>query len=437
MYASLLISLLAAFIAMLGKQWLNRYLRHSGGSMIERCGDRQRKCDGLKKWPLHPLIESLPLMLQAALLLLACGLCRYMWSINTSVACTLVGLTGLGVAFFIGIVIAGVSSYACPFQTPISTALRGTPKRVRRGVKQALSRIPQLRNWRVWRLLRCPSLSTTSSDSDIVIQMPEIQASKPWLEPGDLAIIHATHADDARCVSWIIRNITDPEALDAAVRLAGTIRWFDGPDVDVPYDSIVSTFKGCFDPSGKLYPGSRDRAYYSGRAMVWIHGLAMCKSEDFARTFPLYRAVLERTGLDPDLRHVLCFNNDFWDCGTPAAGLLETDPERTPAHTQWVSDALLHYSWATQSESQYGTIQDFCFNERETKINIPLNATLNRLLAWCIFLGSPPAEEALTVQNKSYDTPRFTLQITHGILHQRLHGANPKSILQSRPFGSQ
>ena len=43
MYASLLISLLAAFVAMLGKQWLNRYLRHSGGFMIERCGDRQRK----------------------------------------------------------------------------------------------------------------------------------------------------------------------------------------------------------------------------------------------------------------------------------------------------------------------------------------------------------------------------------------------------------
>jgi len=70
MYASLLISLLAAFVAMLGKQWLNRYLRNSGGSMIERCGDRQRKCDGLKKWPLHFFVESLPVMLQVALLLL-------------------------------------------------------------------------------------------------------------------------------------------------------------------------------------------------------------------------------------------------------------------------------------------------------------------------------------------------------------------------------
>jgi hypothetical protein len=121
MYASLLISLLAAFVAMLGKQWLNRYLRNSGGSMIERCGDRQRKCDGLEKWPLHLFVESLPVMLQVALFLLACGLCRHMWSINTSVAWVLISLTGLGVLFYVAIVIAGMSSYACPFQTPVSS----------------------------------------------------------------------------------------------------------------------------------------------------------------------------------------------------------------------------------------------------------------------------------------------------------------------------
>ena len=63
-------SLLAAFVAMLGKQWLNRYLRRAGGSMIERCGDRQRKCDGLQIWLFRLFIESLPVMLQIALLLL-------------------------------------------------------------------------------------------------------------------------------------------------------------------------------------------------------------------------------------------------------------------------------------------------------------------------------------------------------------------------------
>jgi hypothetical protein len=43
----------------------------------------------------------------------------------------------------------------------------------------------------------------------------------------------------------------------------------------------------------------------------------------------------------------------------------------------------------------------------ETKTTIPLNVALNRLLAWCTFLGSPVEEEALKVQNKSYNISCF------------------------------
>jgi len=49
LYTTLSTSLLAAFLAMLGKQWLNRYARHQGGSATERCEDRQRKLDGLQR----------------------------------------------------------------------------------------------------------------------------------------------------------------------------------------------------------------------------------------------------------------------------------------------------------------------------------------------------------------------------------------------------
>ena len=379
--------------------------------MIERCGDRQRKRDGLKKWPLHPLIESLPLMLQAALLLLACGLCRYMWSINTSVACTLVGLTGLGVAFFIGIVIAGMSSYACPFQTPVSTALRGMHERVRPGVKRALSRVRQSRNWSFQRLLRRPSPPTTNSLSGI-----EVQDTEPWLGPKELDTIHATHAGDARCVSWIIRKITDPEALEAAARLAGTIRWFDGPDPDVPYGSIVSMFEGCFDPSGRLYPGSRDRAYHSGRAIVWINSLAMCKSEELARTFPIFSSKGDDPDLDPDLKHLLSFSPGVLREERHVPWLLATDQERTPSHTEWTSDVLLCRSWTLGSQERHEWVLDTILDRHGTKTVAPLRATLNRLLSWCILLGSPPPEEMLKVENKSYDTSCFALQVTHNIL---------------------
>ena len=212
-------SLLAAFVAMLGKQWLNRYLRNSGGSVIERCGDRQRKCDGLEKWPLHTFVEGLPVMLQISLLLLACGLCRYMWSINAFVAGTLIILTGLGAIFYIAIVIAGMSSYACPFQTPVSTNLRNPWKKVRHGIvssivrfKRVFSRTHRMWNQRVRSLLRHQSLPTA-----IPLENVQVDRSELWLKLRDLDVIRRSNASDAQCVSWILRNITDPEALDAAI----------------------------------------------------------------------------------------------------------------------------------------------------------------------------------------------------------------------------
>jgi len=390
--------MLAALVAMLGKQWLNRYLRNSGGSMIERCGDRQRKCDGLEKWPFHSFVESLPLMLQAALLLLASGLCRHMWTINTPVACTLIILTGLGVVFYIGIVIAGISSYACPFQTPASIALHGSWKKIRPGIasvivhsKRVLSQICQMWKRRVRPLSSPPPLPTT-----IPLENVQTQESEPWLKPKDLAIIRRTNTDDTICVSWILSHITDPEALDAALPLAGEIRWFDdGVNVNPPYDVIVSTFEACFDSTRKLYPGSRDRAYYSARAVLWIHTLALRKSEVFARRFPLPNVEYRTPVPDPDFEHLL-------QAMCRRVGLLlRINTDHTPSHLRWISNLLLHHFSANLAEQYRGFVLDWFFYTCETKTTIPLNTALNRILVWCTFFGSPVEEEALMVQDKS------------------------------------
>ena len=410
MYASLIISLLAAFVAMLGKQWLNRYLRNSGGSTIERCGDRQRKCDGLEKWPLNFFVESLPVMLQVALLLLTCGLCRNMWSINSSVAYTLISLTSLGVAFYVVVVIVGMSSYACPFQTPASVGLRGLRKKIRRKIVPLTAHYTRVLSWtrRMWNrgvrsLLRRQFLPTTIPLEDV-----EVRQSEPWMTSKDLAIICRTNTDDVRCVSWILRNVTDPEALDAAIRLAGVIRWFDdGINVDPPYDLIVSTFKACFDPTRRVYPGSRDRAYYSGRAMMWIHTLAMCKSKDFARIFSLSDTECPALGLDHDLEHLLRVNYAGLSSEEHIVWLLLTNPENTPSHLQWIFNVLLHLTWANRTTLVNEFLLNYVSGKNTTKITLPLNATLNQFLVWCIFLGSPVEEETLKLQDKSYDISSF------------------------------
>jgi hypothetical protein len=113
LYASLAASLFSAFLAMLGKQWLNRYMSTDmRGTAIERSQNRQQKLNGIVTWCFDYVMESLPLMLQGALFLLGCALSRYLWEINTTVASVILGVTSLGILFYLFIVIVGQSLQA-------------------------------------------------------------------------------------------------------------------------------------------------------------------------------------------------------------------------------------------------------------------------------------------------------------------------------------
>ena len=125
LYASLATSLFSAFLAMLGKQWLNRYASiDARGSPIERSQNRQLKLNGIVAWYFDHVMESLPLMLQFALLLQGCAFSRYLWGINTIVASVAIGTTSFGVIFYACIIVVGAASLSCPYQTPGANLLR-------------------------------------------------------------------------------------------------------------------------------------------------------------------------------------------------------------------------------------------------------------------------------------------------------------------------
>ena len=132
LYASLAASLLSAFLAMLGKQWLNRYVSTDmRGTAIERSQHRQQKLDGIVAWYFDYVMEALPLMLQGALFLLGCALSRYLWGINTTVASVVLGVTSFGIIFYIFILVAGTAYGSCPYQTPGSRSIRYLMPKVR------------------------------------------------------------------------------------------------------------------------------------------------------------------------------------------------------------------------------------------------------------------------------------------------------------------
>ena len=112
---------------MLGKQWLNRYASADmRGSAIERYQNRQRKLDGIIAWYFNSVMESLPFMLQTALLLLGCALSRYLWDVDIVVASVVLGVTSFGLLLYLFIVVAGAASENCPYKTPGSNTLRWT-----------------------------------------------------------------------------------------------------------------------------------------------------------------------------------------------------------------------------------------------------------------------------------------------------------------------
>jgi hypothetical protein len=465
-------SLLAAFVAMLGKQWLNRYLRHTGGSMVERCGDRQRKIDGLEKWPFRLFIESLPVMLQIALLLLSCGLSRYVWSVNISVARVVISFTVLGVIFYIVIVIAGTSSYECPFQTPASTALRAlqtkgtiwrslaslslprvisfvhvTWKDLQRGLISRYRRIRDtMVNPRPWAIssLTISGMATNIGHRAIILLLHVDRVfgnAKHRLVQGvrrckcamllpithddtnhqphtlqyqdgllvhvrDIASLRKQNADNARCVRWIIRNITDPEAIDAAIRLAGTIHWFDGDvDVDPPFHFIVSTFEACFDSAGGPYPGMIDRAYFSGRAILRINTAARLQECASKYPIPLERRSSALGIDDVDLRHILYqFSGDprssrflGYPRNSGSVGFQYASQMSTPTRSMWLSNLHVDLAWVDPDSTTHTYLS-------KTNVITPLGraSDANSLLSWYIFLGGPVQEETFWADDKSY-----------------------------------
>jgi hypothetical protein len=454
-------SLLAAFVAMLGKQWLNRYLRHTGGSVAERCGDRQRKFDGMEKWPFRMFIESLPIMLQIALLLLACGLSRYMWSVNTSVARIIITFTVLGVLFYIGIVAAGTSSYECPFQTPASIGLRhlrdsNTTQKILANLSplKALSIIPT--TWknirqasrRVYDLAQSPpaweiSLSGIRSGIHstaarighrIIIfflrvdrvfgnakqrlvqgfkrsgllptttegahRQPAVPRGGPGLliRARNLESLRKQNVDNGRCVSWILRNITDPEAIDSAIRLAGTIRWFDGDrDHDPPFDLIVSTFEACFDSNNRSYPSMRDRAYFSARAILQINMKARAQSHECASKYPIpaiSSSPVPHT--DPDLHNIISMLKHNSAPDEPTLVFPKVGPNNH-AHLLWMSTIFVDLTRMGPNPTlkSYESYLSAAFTNHQPMI-------ANALLVWYILLGGHIEEETIWAVDKSY-----------------------------------
>ncbi|RPD65284.1 hypothetical protein L226DRAFT_440192, partial [Lentinus tigrinus ALCF2SS1-7] len=97
-FSSLVISLAAALITILAKQWVNYLL--AGLSPVPNMGARRRqyRIDGMHKWKLPTVISILPIFLHVSLLLFFVGLVEFVWDLNElvgNIAAALVATTSI------------------------------------------------------------------------------------------------------------------------------------------------------------------------------------------------------------------------------------------------------------------------------------------------------------------------------------------------------
>ena len=283
LYASLATSLLAAFLAMLGKQWVNRYVRNRGGSAADKSRDRQRKLDGFERWHFHLAIESLPVMLQVSLLLLGCALSQYLWTISHTVAGVVVAVTLFGFTSYLVLTLAATFCYDCPYQTPPSTITRTaieyltrSENKFARSLRSFAASLPSINLRPIFLRLRSgiimvlenfghtPSRATGPEHPPLAVVV-----APPTEIFGGISIDLEVCKADVRCISWVLESTTDADVIYSTVRFAADMIWYPEIAGAVSPHVLADLFFDCL-LGGEVIPGKLEHASSIGMALASV-----------------------------------------------------------------------------------------------------------------------------------------------------------------------
>jgi len=370
LYASLATSLFAAFLAMLGKQWVNRYLRNHGGSAADKSRDRQRKLDGLEKWRFRLAIESLPVMLQFALLLLGCALSLYLWTISRTIAGVVIAVTLFGVTSYVFLAIAATLYYNCPYQTPPSIFIRtiigyitSSNATLARSLRSLVAPLPPITNLR--RILarlgsgvrsalksfnRGPVTATEAEHVPLaVVAVPPTRIFE------DISIDWEVCNGDVRCVSWVLHSTTDPDVILSTVRFAADMIWYPEIAVELPPCVLADLFFDCM-LDGQVVPGKSEYASSIGMALASVLSTHLSIEPENNAHKELCRRILRHAELlppsEPTLRlatailKFAAYTPTFLGGRSRSLNLFNSIPDHLPiTHQLLLSRVMLQTIW--------------------------------------------------------------------------------------------
>ena len=461
LYASLATSLFVAFLSMLGKQWVNRYLRNRGGSAADKSRDRQRKLDGLGGWYFHLAIESLPVMLQAALLLLGCALSRYLWMVSRTIAGMILTITLFGVAIYIFLTLAATFYYDCPYQTPPSILIRIIIKYLTRSdtafacsLRSFIAPFPLIKNLgRALKYLRfgvrC-MLGSFGCIPDVAVEVGLIPLAAAAASPTrifeDVSLDWDICDADARCISWVLGSTTDIDVIFSTVRFAADMIWYPEIVGALSPNILAELLSDCL-LDRQVIPSKSEHASSIGMALASVLSIQLnMEPEDrglkglceritsnvryTSSSKPLFRlvvAVIIFVVSDPTQ------NEPFLDLEF-SGNILD---HLSTAHQLWLSRVMLQTIWRWRRVQGPGRIpvpyamESICRTFTADNGHIPAILRTNRLLMMAISLGlqtdSRDLYAPINTYVVSYALHRFysssasdTLKVVIHLFHQQL-----------------
>ena len=389
LYTSLTTSLFAVFIAMLGKQWINRYLRRHGGSAADKSRDRQKKIDGLEGWRFRLVIESLPVMLQAALLLLCCALSKYLWTINRIVAGFILTFTLFGVTSYTFFTLAASFSYDCPYQTPLSDMGRGhsTFARLLRYLIRSLSTSCShyaVKIRRILRRLRSNARSVLCRFSHTAVlprEAPHV-VTAPTRIFEDILIDWDGCKADTRCIAWVLYSTTDSDVIFSTVRFAADTIWYPEIARAISPHILADLFFDCL-LDGQVIPDRSEHATSIGMALVSVLSIHLIVESEGEGLQQLCKRITSDVEFGPEsypmlepvmaiLKLVVQTPSPIPDGLIPLSLIVGALPQQfSTTHKLWLSRVMLQTVW------RWRRVQD-----PTTVLNLPqLGYICQRLMA--------------------------------------------------------
>jgi hypothetical protein len=241
-YANLSFSVLAAFGAVMGKQWLNSFksLRVQG-PLEERGFQRQKRLDGLEYWHLQTVLRAFLVLLQISLLLFGLSLSANMWTQQRTISSVIITATALGILFYVATIVISVLHPDSPFQTAGSVIAGAVSRKISKAFSNAFSgalsyalRRASFNIYLKYRRLRFKLTSTPNIVFD---------RSSP--------------------IRWILETSTNPEVVEAAAAMVPLVQWSPKIDASAAYVRLVDNLATC--------AGRPELFVTCGKAMAHLH----------------------------------------------------------------------------------------------------------------------------------------------------------------------